>query len=164
MLVRVLLFRCRLLEAALFISPRAIVSRLVYPDLVVFQIKLNHECMLFAFWQGKFCYVIRFMCNFFLLFLLLLLFSFSHLSFQMYMLTVTYTVYSIPRGQEVYIYIYICLGFKSFQFPPPRSSCSFWLEIAILSMNIKVYTSPSLSGVCSSIMLLLSVGRQKFFP
>jgi hypothetical protein len=41
MLVRVLLFRYRLLEVALFISPRAIVSRLVYTDLFVFEIKIE---------------------------------------------------------------------------------------------------------------------------
>jgi hypothetical protein len=102
MLVRVLLFRCRLLEAALFISPRAIVSRLVYPDLVVFEIKLNHECTLSAFWQGKFCYVIHFICIFSFIFAFAL-FSFSHLSFQIYILIVTYTVYSIQRGQDIYM-------------------------------------------------------------
>jgi hypothetical protein len=57
--------------------------------------------MLFAFWQGKFCCVTHYICNFFLF-----CFVFPPLSFEM-MYILLIATYAVLKAHEKYIYIYI---------------------------------------------------------
>jgi hypothetical protein len=94
---------------------------------------LNHECMLFAFWQGKFCCVTHYICNFFFV---LFCFSPSLLWDDVYFTDCD--LCSSQSTREIYIYIYIyMLEIEKFSVSSPSlSSYFFWLEIFLLSMNM----------------------------